>query len=68
MGPVIYEFCVVPLYGQSVLFYDVAILNTLRRKRNEQHFVDDILKRIFFDENAWISIKILTEICSQGSH
>ena len=33
-------------------------MNTLRPRRNEQHFADDIFKRIFFNENAWISIKI----------
>ena len=31
---------------------------TLRPRRNEQHFADDIFKRIFFNENVWISIKI----------
>ena len=31
--------------------------NTLRPRRNE-HFADDIFKRIFVNENAWIKIKI----------
>ena len=31
---------------------------TLRPRRNVQHFADDIFKRIFFNENVWISIKI----------
>ena len=31
---------------------------TLRPRRNEQHFTDDIVKRFFFNENAWISIEI----------
>ena len=34
--------------------------NTLRPRRNEQHFADDIFKRIFFNENVWISIKTRT--------
>ena len=34
------------------------LFNTLRPRRNEQHFADDIFKRIFFNENVWISIKI----------
>ena len=33
-------------------------VNTLRPRQNEQHFADDIFKRIFFNENVWISIKI----------
>ena len=32
-------------------------VNILRPSRNEQHFADDIFKRIFFNENDWISIK-----------
>ena len=31
------------------------VFNTLRPRRNE-HFADDIFKRIFFNENVWISI------------
>ena len=34
------------------------LFNTLRPRQNEQHFADDILKRIFFNENVWISIKV----------
>ena len=34
----------------------VIKLNSLRPGRNEQHFADDIFKRIFFNENVWISI------------
>ena len=33
-------------------------VNTLRPRRNVQHFADDILKRIFLNENVWISINI----------
>ena len=33
-------------------------IKTLRPRRNEQHFADDIFKRIFFNENVWILIKI----------
>ena len=31
--------------------------NTLRPERNEQHFADNIFKRIFININFWISIK-----------
>ena len=34
------------------------LLNTLRPRRNGQHFADNIFKRILFNENLWISIKI----------
>ena len=40
--------------------------NTLRPRRNEQHFADDIFKRIFFNENVWISIKILLKFVPKG--
>ena len=32
-------------------------INTLRPRQNGRHFPDAIFKRIFFNENAWISIK-----------
>ena len=41
-------------------------VNTLRPRRNEQHFADDIFKRIFFNENAWISIKISLKFVPKG--
>ena len=41
--------------------------NTLRPRRNEQHFADDIFKRIFFNENVWISIKISLKFVPKGS-
>ena len=41
-------------------------LNTLRPRRNQQHFADDIFKRIFFNENVWISINILLKFDPKG--
>ena len=41
-------------------------VNTLRPRRNEQHFADDIFKRIFFNENVWISIKISLKFVLKG--
>ena len=35
-----------------------SVLNTLRSRQNGRHFPDDIFKRIFFNQNFWISIKI----------
>ena len=40
--------------------------NTLRPRRNEQHFADDIFKRIFFNENVWISLKISLKFVPKG--
>ena len=42
-------------------------VNTLRPRRNEQHFADDTLKRIFFNENVWISIKISLKYVPRGT-
>ena len=41
-------------------------LNILRPRQHGRHFVDDILKSIFFDENVWISIEILLKCVPKG--
>ena len=41
-------------------------LNTLRPRRNEQHFADDIFKHNFVNENVWISIKISLKFVPNG--
>ena len=41
-------------------------LNSLRPRRNEQHFADDIFKHIFFNENVWILIKISLKFVPKG--
>ena len=38
----------------------------MRSRRNEQHFADDIFKRISFNENGWISIKISLKFVPNG--
>ena len=49
--------------SKHVIYKLTAILslphcfNTLRQRQNGRHFADDIFKRIFFNENVWISIK-----------
>ena len=43
-----------------------ALLNTLRPSRNGRHFSDDIFKRILFNENVWISIKISLKFVPKG--
>ena len=42
------------------------IFNTLRPRRNEQNFADDNFKRIFFNENVWISILISVKFVPKG--
>ena len=41
-------------------------INTLRPTRNEQHFAHGIFKRIFFNENVWISIQISLKFVPKG--
>ena len=48
------------------LNFSQASLNTLRPRWNEQDFADDIFKRIFFNENDWISIKISPKFVPKG--
>ena len=50
----------------SVWTFLFHLLNTLRPRRNEQRFADDIFKRIFFNQNAWISIKISLKFVPKG--
>ena len=40
-------------------------INTLKPRRNE-HFADDVFKRIFFNENVWILIKISLKVVPKG--
>ena len=42
-------------------------INTLRPRQNGRHFADDIFKRIFFNENIWIPIKISLKFVPKGS-
>ena len=45
---------------------ETRVFDTLRPRRNEQHFADDIFKRIFFNENVWSSIKISLKFVPKG--
>ena len=40
--------------------------NTLRPRQNGRHFADDDFKRIFLNENVWISIDISLKFISKG--
>ena len=54
------------LFLRIPLTINPALVNTLRPRRNEQHFADDIFKRIFFNENVWISIEISLKFVPKG--
>ena len=41
-------------------------VNTLRLRQNVRHFPDDIFKRIFLNENIWISINISLKSVAKG--
>ena len=41
--------------------------NILRPGQNGRHFADDIFKRIFLNENIWITIKISLKFVPKGS-
>ena len=43
---------------QDLDYEYINTLNTLRPRQNGRHFADDIFKRILFNVNVWISIKI----------
>ena len=38
----------------------------MRPRQNGRHFPDDIFKRIFFDENVWISIQVSLKFVPKG--
>ena len=40
--------------------------NSLRPRQNGRYFTDDTFKRIFWNENVWISIKISLKFVSKG--
>ena len=49
-----------------LMYSCLSRLNTLRPRRNERHFADDIFKRIFFNENVWISTQISLKFVPKG--
>ena len=53
----------VDVFLKKILF---GHINTLRPRQNGRRFSDDIFKCIFFNENAWISIKISLKFVPKG--
>ena len=59
------------LHGQAAIERSritklLGLLNTLRLRQNGRHFPDNIFKYIFWNENAWISVKISLKFVLKG--
>ena len=51
-----------------ILGYDKSdVFISLRPRQKGRHVADDIFKRIFFNENIWISITISLKFVPEGS-
>ena len=55
-------FCLRPYEAQLYMAY----INTLRPRQHGRHFADDYFKRIFWNENIGMSIKISPEFVYKG--
>ena len=55
------HWVIIPTYTSRT-----SLFNTLGPRWNEQHFADDIFKRIFFNENVWISLEIWVKFVPKG--
>ena len=42
------------------------MINTLKPRQNGQHFADNIFKRMFFNGNFWILLKISLKFVPKG--
>ena len=51
---------------QHIACHITTKFNTLRSRQNGQHLADDTFKRIFFNENARISINISLKFVPKG--
>ena len=57
------------IHRYIAVVYDLhchCCINTLRPRKNERHFADDIFKCIFVNENVWIPIKISMKFVPKG--
>ena len=53
-------------WSKTVGMNSQGLVNTLRPRQNGRHFPDDIVKRIFLNENIRISIKIWLKFALKG--
>ena len=58
-----YNIAVMTKHMVSILLHKG---NTLRPRQNGRHFADDTFKRIFLNENVWISIEIPLKFVPKG--
>ena len=49
-----------------IYMMNIYSINSLRTRRDRRHFVDDVIKCIFFNENVLISIKISLNFIPKG--
>ena len=63
------QFVLICLYKHRlhVRSYVLAFVYTLRPSQNGRRFSDDIFKRIFLNENVWVSIKSSLKFVPKGS-
>ena len=61
------SLCFTYIYIYTYIYMLYHSINTLKPRRNRQHFGDDIFKCNFFNENIWISIKLSLEFVPMGS-
>ena len=54
--------------AQNMHITKLSIINTLRPRQNGCHFLDDVFKCIFLNENVWIWIKISLKFVPKGPH
>ena len=61
-GPIMWEV----FSCHDIIMVKPIFPSSLRPGQNGRHFADDIFKRIFFNENVWISIKISLKFVPKG--
>ena len=60
------QFCNNSLQMWAWPYASTNQVNTLRPRQNGRQFLDDIFKRIFLNENVWISLKISLKFVPKG--
>ena len=53
-------------YDNTTKKFILVMINTLRPRQNGRHFADDIFRRISFNENVWILIKVSPKFVPKG--
>ena len=52
--------------SEVVRLTGLILINTLRPKQNSRHFLDDIFKCIFLNENVWMSFELSLKFDPKG--